>query len=226
MSADFEELYQFLLPSRLERLDSVLNNRSRNLTLVLDRVHNYHNISAVLRSADAFGITEVNFIGENFEYSKGIALGTERWLELKTHQDATSALEYLKKENYKIVVTAAEEKAEANSSYVSLPVYKLPFQEKLALVFGNEKRGVSKEIFDAASIHTFIPMFGFVESFNISVACAICLFCSSISGATGERQLPALNEEQKNYLKEKRVKQSLGSEADKILKEVEKRKKL
>ena len=72
----------------------------------------------------------------------------------------------------------------------SLAVFQLPFEKRLALVFGNEKQGVSPELFAAAEYHAYIPMFGFVESLNISVAAAICLFASTVQVGPGRRVHP------------------------------------
>lgn len=218
-----EELIQFLQPNRLARLERVLSQRTSSLTVVLDGVNNYHNISAVIRSADAFGLSSVHLVGASFEISPGITLGTERWMIIKRHKSAAESLESLRKEGFKIVVTAPEE-ATAYSNIPALPVYKLPFQEKLALIFGNEKRGVSQEFSKAAELRTYIPMFGFVESFNISVACAICLFCSSIGDTNGKRALPSLDEKDATELKNYWLKQGV-KRSDTILKEIGRRKR-
>ncbi len=218
---NIEALYEFLLPKRKVRMEEVLNQRTKHLTILLDCVQNYHNISAVIRSADAFGLCDVHLIGQDIEYSKGIALGTEQWLKLHLHQTAKQALDYLQAKDYKIVVTAPEDNLTADNKK-SIPVYQLPFQEKLVLAFGNERAGVSEEISQAATYKTFIPMFGFVESFNISVACALCLFCSTLDVRSGNRQVPLLSEEEKLEIKEQWVMQTLPH-SKQILREVSKR---
>lgn len=218
---NIEALYEFLLPKRKERMEEVLNQRTNHLTILLDCVQNYHNISAVLRSADAFGLCDVHLIGQDIEYSKGIALGTEQWLKLHLHENAKQALDYLQAKGYKIVVTAPEDNF-IEDKKKSIPIYNLPFQEKLVIAFGNERAGVSQEIFQAATYKTFIPMFGFVESLNISVACALCLFCSTFEVRSGKRQVPLLLEEEKQKIKEQWVMQTLPH-SKQILREVSKR---
>lgn len=196
------ELEQFLSAERLGRIESVLAARTAGLTVVLDGVHNYHNISAVIRSADAFGLKTVHLVGESFEFSRGVTLGTERWVELVAHRSSAEAVEALTKDGFRFVVTAPEDDPRRSPGVSSLPVYQLPFEEKLAVVFGNERRGVSPELFSAATIHAFIPMVGMVESLNISVACAITLFCSMFSGATAIRRPESLGAAERDALRE------------------------
>lgn len=222
--SDEKTLEEFMFPERLARLDSVLAQRTSSLTVVLDGVHNYHNISAVIRSADAFGLRTVHLIGKEFEFSKGITLGTEQWMDIQVHESASAALERLHSEGFRLVVTAPEDdlRGEQVPSVQSVPVYNLPFHEKLAVVFGNEKRGVSPELFSAASIHAFIPMVGFVESLNISVACAITLFASMTSGATAERKVQPLSSQERQALRATWLRQGLRN-GHAILKEIGRR---
>lgn len=212
-------LEEFLVPDRRERLESVLNNRASSLTIVLDQVQNYHNISAVIRSADAFGITAVHFIGDSFEYSKAISLGAENWVVLQRHKTPAEAATVLKQAGYKLVVLRPKKDPADNEN---LPVFNLPFGEKLALVFGNEKDGVSPELETAADIAAHIPMFGFVESLNVSVACAITLFCSSLGKVEGIRNLPSISPDERAQLRDRWFKKSVRR-SDAILREIEKR---
>jgi len=212
-------LKQFVLDERAARLDSVLVQRSRSLTIVLDRVQNYHNISAVIRSADAFGIADIHLVGEVFEYSRRIALGTERWVELVPHRTPEEALTALRAAGYSLVVLQPENHAAQKNLPPSIPVTALPFEQRLALTFGNERDGVSPVLAEAAEIHAFIPMKGFVESLNISVACAICLFCSTISGAHPEQRTTPLSADEQQQLRGRWLKQSVPH-AEAILREV------
>jgi tRNA (guanosine-2'-O-)-methyltransferase len=209
----------FMAPERRERLESVLAHRTDHLTIVLDQVQNYHNISAVLRSADAFGITTVHLIGDAFEYSRTISLGAENWIVLKRYKTSVEAAAALKREGYKLVVLRPKKD---ESDTTNLPIFSLPFTEKLALVFGNEKDGVSAELAHEAEIAAHIPMFGFVESLNVSVACAITLFCSSIGHVDGKRGLPELPPALREELKDRWFKKSVRR-SEEILREIEKR---
>ena len=216
-----DALEQFMYPKRLERLESVLAQRTNALTVVLDGVHNHHNISAVIRSADAFGLRTVHLVGSGFTYSRGITLGTERWVQIEHHDNSAAALESLRKSGYRIVVTAPEDDPR-RPQVKALPVYDLPFESSLAIVFGNEKNGVSPELLAAAELHAFIPMVGFVESLNISVACALTLFCSTFSGARSERRCALLPESEREELRRDWLIKGTRR-ADAILREIERR---
>ena len=225
-------LERFVVPQRLQRLESVLSARTNSLTVVLENVRNPHNISAVLRSADAFGINTIHLLGSQsdaeFEYSSGISLGTERWMQLQHHDGADSAIDSLLLQGYEIVVLQPENDTRClNQNSVKLPVTQLPvtqlpFEKPLALVFGNEHSGVSKQFVERAKYHAFIPMFGFVESFNISVACAITLFCSTISPSTPQRRCQPLADSERENLRAKWLQQSVRG-ADIILRDVDDR---
>lgn len=208
------KLEDFVLDRRLERIEQVLEKRSSQLTIVLDEVRNEHNISAVIRSADAFGITEVHLIGKDLRLSPGISLGAERWVETKLYDSATSLVEYLEQRSFTLTLVEPEDKQQN-----SLPVFELPFEKKLALVFGNEHRGVSPELAARATLKTHIPMRGFVESLNISVAAAICLYSSTLP----PRKLPPLGEVEREMLRKSWLKKSIR-ESDAIEAELKKRK--
>ncbi len=216
-----EALEQFMYPARLERLEHVLSHRTKALTVVLDGVHNHHNISAVIRSADAFGVRTVHLVGEGFTYSRGITLGTERWVQIERHKTGLEALSALRKDGYRIVVTAPEDDPR-RPNVKAVPVFDLPFETPLAIVFGNEKSGVSAELLAAAELHAFIPMVGFVESLNISVACALTLFSSTFSGARIERRVPLLEHTDREELRREWLVKGTRR-ADAILREIERR---
>ena len=214
-------LEQFIFPKRIERLDRVLSQRTSSLTVVLDGVHNHHNISAVIRSADAFGVRAVHLIGDGFSYARGITLGTERWIEIERHKNGAEALEKLRAGGFQIAVTAPEDDERA-PHVKTVPVYDLPFEQPLAIVFGNERTGVSPELFAAAQYHAFIPMVGFVESLNISVACALTLFSSTFSNAERKRRVPVLADQEREDLRGEWLIKGT-KRADIILREIERR---
>ena len=225
-SAEFPEeaLERFMSEERLSRLDSVLAARTSNLTIVLDDVRNQRNISAVMRSADAFGVRTIHLIGSDFEYSRGVSLGTEQWIDFVRHDSPEAARDALLAEKFSLVVTAPENdpRIPKDSKARSLPVYELPFSERLALVFGNERGGINDALFRSAAYYAYIPMLGFVESLNISVACAITLYSSMIEVRSGTRQVTTLDETESRELRAKWLKRGV-QHADAILREISKR---
>ncbi|MCB0345422.1 MAG: RNA methyltransferase [Bdellovibrionales bacterium] len=200
-------LEQFILDKRRERIDTVLKSRTRSLTVVLDRVHNAHNISAVIRSADAFGIQDIHYLGDHLDLSSGITIGADRWVDVHKYNSAADLLNCLKQDAYEIVVLMPPDKL--RGEIPSFAVHNLPFDRNLALVFGNEKEGVGPEIVRAATMSAFIPMNGFVESLNISVAAAITLYCSTLGDRTRK-----LGETEKAQIKDRWLREEVrGSEA-------------
>ena len=201
---DCEKLSQFLSEDRLEKLESVLASRSDSLTVLLDEVGNEKNISSVIRCADAFGLLEIHVIRKSLSLSPGICLGTQRWVKVCRHDSQLSALEELQAKAYKIVPLCppSSEQSGCGPSISSLPIYELPFDERLALVFGNERRGISEEISERADYFAHIPMYGFIDSLNIAVACAISLFCSTVSCRGPARPLKPLTPDRREELRE------------------------
>lgn len=207
-------LAPFVVPERLERFEKVLSERTANLCVVLDEVHNEHNVSAVIRSADAFGLSEIFITGEHFRHNVGITMGAERWLKIHRIKEVAETLSILKERGFKTVVLQPAD-YETNG-IKSISVSELPFEEKLALVFGNEKRGVSETFKSSADYFAYIPMYGFVDSFNISVAAGICLFASTVAKGKPERRVQTITETQKEELRSQWLKDDVRG-ADLIL---------
>jgi tRNA (guanosine-2'-O-)-methyltransferase len=170
-----EFLSQFVTSSRLELFKSVLEERTDYITVVLEDIFHPHNASAVLRSCDCFGVQDVHILENRHTYNVNpdVALGASKWLTLHRYHEAgknntTRALLDLKNQGYRIVATVPDRKAESLHSF---DVHSGPF----SLVFGGEKTGVSGEVRKMADHFVTIPMVGFTESLNISVAAAIML---------------------------------------------------
>jgi len=163
-----DALSPVVTPERLERIDEVVRSRTDGLVLVLDRIADPHNSSAVLRSADAFGVQTVHVIvGEHgFRASRGVSKGTHRWLDILRYENAEACVRRLKRDGYAIYVAAMGAETQPENLHDT---------PRLALVFGNEHRGVSPEMRSLADGTFAIPMRGFVESLNISVAAAITM---------------------------------------------------
>ena len=224
MKEETDPLAQFVMPERLERIESVLEQRTSSLTVVLDRVHKPHNISAVLRSADAFGLTDIHLIADRFAHSPDISLGSERWINIRSHKSPELAAKALCDAGFKLAALQSEEKCANNNGVESMPVTELPFEKRLALVFGNEVKGISPELQERVEFSAYIPMSGFVDSLNISVACAVCLFCSTISKTEPKKRPPGLAEDEKAALRKAWLAKSVGR-SEIILREIAEREK-
>lgn len=164
----------FISERRKQRFDEVIANRTDHIRIVLENVYQAHNASAVLRSCDCFGIQNVHFIenNNNYKISADVAMGSSNWLNIHRHNKAENntreTLLDLKKQGYKIVATSPHKNDHTLDT--------LPVKEKIALVFGTEIDGISKDVYDLADEFVKIPMYGFTESFNISVCAAICMY--------------------------------------------------
>ena len=153
---------------RLRRIEGVVAARTDSLAVVLDRLSDPHNSSAVLRSAEAFGVQHVHAVVgiHGFRASQGVAKGTQRWLDVSRYEDADACARRLIADGFSIYA-ASMEGSHSLEELRSVP--------RLAVVFGNEHHGVS-EAMRAHTDGTFsIPMRGFVESLNVSVAAAITM---------------------------------------------------
>jgi len=163
-------LEQFVTDRRKEIFRRVLANRTRHLTVVLEDLYQMHNISAVMRSADIFGIQDVHIIRKHYDTkpSHGIAKGAEKWLTIREYQGTLPAIEALKARGYRIVATTP------HTDSTLLPDFDIT--QKAAFFFGVEKDGLSREVMERADVFLKIPMYGFTESFNISVAAALIMY--------------------------------------------------
>jgi len=165
---------RFVTPQRFEKMQAVLANRTRYITVALEDIYQSHNASAVLRSCDGFGIQDAYIIeGRNpFKPNKKIELGTSQWLTLhrfkKSARCTEAAIEEMRTRGYRIVATSPHGKD------VELENFDLS-KGPAAFFFGNELDGLSSAMKAQADEFVKIPMFGFVESFNISVSCALVL---------------------------------------------------
>jgi len=165
-------LSPLVTPARLARMDAVIARRTRSLVPVLEDLADPHNGAAVMRSADAFGCHEVHVVEDRhpFLVSHRVTRGTHRWLDLVKHRDIHACLDHLKTRGYRVYVAAMDG---------DVGPEQIADVERAAIVFGNEHKGVSQAVRDAADGTYAIPMEGFVESLNVSVASAITLYVAS-----------------------------------------------
>ncbi|MEI8133699.1 MAG: TrmH family RNA methyltransferase [bacterium] len=157
--------------SRMQRMEATLARRQPGLVLVLENVHDTHNVGAILRSADAVGIMRVMmvyYIESPPEISKNSVSGALKWLNFERFRSIQSCYEQLRADGFRILATKIEPSAQS--------LYDCDLTSPTAIVVGNEHRGISAEAASGADGLLYIPMQGMVESVNVSVASAICLF--------------------------------------------------
>lgn len=160
-------IWSLLTEARGRRLVEVLARRTRYVTVALEAVHDGHNQAAVIRTADAFGVQDVSVVegDTRFDPMRSISQGSERWVTLRRHDDVPGAVADLHRRGYRVWASHLDPAA--------VPLDDLPLDRPTALLLGNEHEGVSAEGLDAADGTYVIPMRGFVQSMNVSVAAAV-----------------------------------------------------
>lgn len=167
-------LKSFITPERWGKFEKVVACRTRHLTVVLEDIYQSQNASAVLRSCDLMGIQDVHIIENRNEYTinPDVSIGADKWLNLYKYNQQTDntseAIQSLKNRGYIVVAASPHEKGFTPDT--------LPLDQPLALLFGTEKEGLSQTALEQADAFVRIPMYGFSESFNISVSAAILLY--------------------------------------------------
>ena len=169
----YETASQFFSDNKRQLFDRLVQNRTRHISVVLENIYQSHNASAVLRSCDCFGVQDVHVV-ENinpFNPAGDVAVGSSKWVDYYKHADIHSAYNYLHSKGYRIVATLPHE----NDTMIG----DLDLSQPVALVFGTELTGLTQEAIDGADAYVKIPMYGFTESFNISVCAALSLFSTT-----------------------------------------------
>ena len=202
----YKVLSEHLTPRKRELFDSIASLRTRHLTLVLEDVYQAHNSSAVLRSMESWGIQDIYAIENTnpFHMHRRIAKGAFDWLtihQFHEHKNNTLAcIQNLKEKGYKIVATALHENA--------IPLEELDITQKTAIVMGTELSGVSSTILEQADENVVIPMHGFTESLNVSVAASVIM--QHLSNKLRKSNIPwQLTPEEQLELKIEWAKQSI-----------------
>jgi tRNA (guanosine-2'-O-)-methyltransferase len=169
-AALIDSLWTFISENKKEKMLSVVENRTNYVTVVVEDVFQPHNASAILRSADIFGIQNVHVVEALYKFKpvSTIAMGVTKWLDIHRYASVTESIQTLKSQGYRIVATTPH----TNSYTLST----LPLDCKTALIFGSEQTGLSQEAMSQADMFVKIPMYGFAESFNVSVSAALCLY--------------------------------------------------
>lgn len=175
MKALIKHLTSCISDERKALFEDIISKRTKYLCVVLENIYQPLNASAVLRSCDCFGIQDVHVIENYNEFNpdKEVAMGSSNWLSINRYDNkennTKSCIDKLKKQGYRIVATSPH--VEGNT----LENFDLS-KGKTALFFGTELEGLSDTVLQEADEYLRIPMYGFTESFNLSVSAAICLY--------------------------------------------------
>jgi tRNA (guanosine-2'-O-)-methyltransferase len=202
-------LENFVSGKRLQRFEEVLGWRTRYITVVMEDIYHLHNASAVIRSADIFGIQDVHIIERRFSdrLDKKIALGAQKWTNIYRYGTTKECIDNLRAKGYKIIATTPRSDAST--------LDQISVNQKMAFIFGAEKEGVSESAITAADEQIHIPMVGFTESLNVSVAAAIVLYQMTKKLHSSEHSW-RLDEEEKAKIRLDWIKKSIKN-IDKIL---------
>ena len=162
-------IFPLLTEERQKKIERVVPSRCFDISVVLESIFDRGNISAVMRTAEGLGFSNFHIVEtfSKFKEANRVTQGAEKWIETKKWKKSSDFIRYAKDNKIRICVT---------SLTAAKPIGEVDFSTPLALVLGNEKEGVSQEMLEAADERIIIPMPGFVQSFNISIAGAIGLY--------------------------------------------------
>ncbi|MCB1072769.1 MAG: RNA methyltransferase [Chlamydiales bacterium] len=162
-----ETLVPFLTEERMETIDQVLTNRMSSVQIAIERPYDIHNGLAVVRTAEALGVSHIHFINAQMKkgQGKGTTKGTMKWVHLHRHP----SLKEFHEATGDLLLAGASADGERS-------LQDLPLDRPICFLFGNEKEGISEEAKDGCDLLFHVPMFGMVESYNLSVAAAMTLY--------------------------------------------------
>lgn len=168
-----EKLTDVINDNRISLLKEILEQRTRYVTVVLDDIYRPQNASAIMRTSECLGIQNIHVIQERNEHkvNRGVVKGATKWIDLDCYSESkgrNECIASLKQQEYKIVAMSLSDNC--------IPLEQLPVNEKLALCFGCEETGLSKDIEDNADYKVQIPIHGFTQSYNVSVSAGISLY--------------------------------------------------
>ncbi|MCK5087089.1 MAG: RNA methyltransferase [Melioribacteraceae bacterium] len=161
----------FKTDKRLNKIIKVLTSQQHSLKIILDNIHDPHNVSAIFRTCDSVGVPKISLLYNEEKFpkiSKVSSSSASKWIEVEKFKSTQECYDSLRKEGFKIYASLLSKKA--------LNLYDIDLSEKVALVFGNENRGVSDEAAELADEIFYIPMHGMIQSLNVSVAAGVCLY--------------------------------------------------
>lgn len=156
---------------RTKKIRTVLERRQPDLTLVMENIHDPHNVSAMLRSADAVGIHEVNLVYTTQKFPRigsKSSSSANKWINRRKFSSVEECYEKLHAEGFQILATKLDDSARQ--------LYTFDLTKPTAFVFGNEHAGVTDAAAEQADATVYIPMMGMIQSLNVSVACAVTIY--------------------------------------------------
>lgn len=162
---------KFKTEKRLEKISRAVKARQPSLSVILENIHDPHNVSAIFRTCDAVGVPKVSLLYNLEEFpkiSKVTSASAFKWVDKDKFTDTKTCFDYYRKKGFKIYASLLSDKA------VSL--YDIDFTQKVAIVLGNEHRGISEDVAKLADEVFYIPMDGMIQSLNVSVATAVTLY--------------------------------------------------
>jgi len=193
-----EKYAAFLSEERKATIEHSLNFRTAHMTLLLEDMIDPHNINAIFRTGECFGIQHFHVVDniQKFHIGKGVSKGATKWIDIhrydqENHNNSANAAKELKARGYQLVATVPYKEA--------IDFKQIDLSKKTALIFGNERDGVSKTLLQQADVTIKIPMYGFTESFNVSVSAGILLqsLATKMHKEVSDWQLT--DEEKENY---------------------------
>lgn len=183
----------FVTEERFQKIQEVVRDRTHYLCVAVEDLYQAHNTNAVIRSAECFGVQNIHVVQNQFEFhvNREISMGASKWLDIHAHDTTKECIQDLKQKGYRVVATMPSEKdTMLNQVDLSTPV---------AFLFGTEKLGLSQEAIEMADEFVKIPIYGFTESYNVSVSSALVMMSaigrlrkSDISWQLSERERQVL----------------------------------
>ncbi|MHB8930905.1 MAG: TrmH family RNA methyltransferase [Melioribacteraceae bacterium] len=162
---------KFKTDERLQKIISTATARQFSLQVVMENIHDPHNVSAIFRTCDAVGVPKISLLYtfESFpRISKTSSSSANKWIDVEKYNDTKNCYDHLRAQGFKVYASILNKNA--------VNIYDIDLTQKVALVFGNEKRGVSAEAEKLADETFYIPMRGMIQSLNVSVAAAVTLY--------------------------------------------------
>ncbi len=163
-------LEQFITEERKEKINVVLSRRLTRFSIMLENIYDPHNISAVMRTADGLGFHKIFIIEKEkiTKFSRTITTGAERWLDINIFGSTEEGISNVKKLGYKVAAGVLSDRAKNFFEIEWL-------SDRWAILLGNEHSGLTEQAIEMADLHFIIPMYGFIQSFNISVTAAMIM---------------------------------------------------